>query len=196
MYIVGILGHSIESLRPVMFSLTPFTLLLTGGIVLYYETLKNEKRLIYWFVIAYLLTFIVESIGTKTGLIFGSYVYGKTLGFKLFDVPLIIGFNWVLVILGGISISKRFVKNELMIALITGFLAVVFDYLLEPVAVMFDYWTWENSVIPIQNYIAWFVISFALSYSLIKVRLEIKTVLPANYFVIQALFFFLIRVTV
>lgn len=196
MYIVGIIGHSIESLRPIMFFLTPFTLLLTGGIVLFVEVLHNEKKMISWFLLAYLFTFIIEAIGTETGYIFGRYVYGSTLGVKLFNVPLIIGFNWVLVIIGGINIAKRFVKNELLIAFITGLLAVMFDFLLEPVAVMFDYWTWENNIIPIQNYIAWFVISFILSYTLLKVKLEIRTVLPANYFIIQTLFFFLIRVTV
>jgi putative membrane protein len=52
----------------------------------------------------------LEVVGVKTGLIFGEYKYGSTLGIKLFEVPLIIGFNWVFVILGSISISRLITK--------------------------------------------------------------------------------------
>ena len=36
----------------------------------------------------------VELVGTKTGMLFGDYSYGKVLGPALQGVPLIIGINW------------------------------------------------------------------------------------------------------
>ena len=86
-----------------MLMLTPFTLFAFGIIVLF-EVYRN-KKFISWLVITYLATLLLEIIGAKTGLIFGSYSYGDVLGPKFFDLPLIIGLNWVIVIWGGILIS-------------------------------------------------------------------------------------------
>jgi bisanhydrobacterioruberin hydratase len=33
---------------------------------------------------------------------------------------------------------------------------------LEPIAIDFEYWTWKGGLIPIFNYVCWFLISFVL----------------------------------
>ena len=40
------------------------------------------------------------------------------------------------------------------------------DYLIEPVAMQYDFWMWENGIIPIYNYGCWFIFSsiFAAVY--------------------------------
>jgi putative membrane protein len=38
------------------------------------------------------------------------------------------------------------------------------DILIEPVAIKFDYWHWNNSIIPLKNYICWFLVSAAMLY--------------------------------
>lgn len=193
-FFVGLIGHIIPGLRFLMLILTPYTLLLTGIFVLYISYKKGELKFLIWCLTIYIVTFTLEVIGTKTGIIFGNYVYGDTLGFKLFEVPLIIGFNWVLVILGAITLAEQIDKNIFLRALLAGTLAVLFDLVLEPVAVKLDYWTWSSGLIPLSNYYSWFAISFiaSLLYDLLKIRINER--LPENYFMIQLIFFVLLSV--
>ena len=170
---MGLIGHIIPDLRFLMLTLTPYTLLLTGTFVLYFAYKKGELKFLIWSLTIYVLTFILEVIGTKTGIIFGNYVYGNTLGFKLFGVPLIIGFNWVLVILGAITLSEQIDKN---------------------IAIKLDYWNWTLDLIPLSNYYTWFAVSFiaSLLYDLMKIRINER--LPEAYFMIQLIFFVLLSV--
>ena len=192
MYFVGIVGHLISSSLPLMKTLTPFTLLLTGGVVLFFAKKNSDTKLLNWVAITYVITLVLEIIGAKTGLIFGNYSYGNTLGLKLFDVPLIIGFNWVLVVMGAIKLSQKFFSDEFFVALFTGIFAVIFDSFLEPIAVKLDYWSWQNNYIPIQNYVAWFVIAFLFSVIFQKMKIEIKSDLPEKYFLTQFTFFLIL----
>jgi putative membrane protein len=41
-------------------------------------------------------------------------------------------------------------------------IATCFDIILEPAAVKLQFWSWENGVIPLFNYICWFSISVIL----------------------------------
>ncbi len=193
MYSIGIAGHLIPSVRPLMILLTPFTLLLTGGLVAYKSFFNADKKFIYWGIITYAITFLLEVIGVKTGLVFGDYQYGTSLGLQILDVPLIIGFNWVLVILGAISISKYFSKNILVTALIASILSVIFDFFLEPVAIQLNYWDWAFEFVPIQNYLAWIIIAFSFSVALLITNPDFNKGITKEYFIIQLVFFLVLN---
>jgi hypothetical protein len=68
---------------------------------------RARLRLIVWIVLTYAVTFALEAIGTATGLVFGPYDYGNVLGVMVLAVPVVIGFNWVLVVLGALRIVQR-----------------------------------------------------------------------------------------
>lgn len=193
-FTVGIIGHLVDPLLTIMLYLTPFTLLLTGSVVLYKSYKSSNKLFLVWGIITYAITFTLEVIGVKTGYIFGEYLYGATLGLKFFDVPLIIGFNWVFVILGAISISKLITKNKLVVSILSASIAVIFDFILEPVAIKLDYWQWSDNIIPFQNYAAWFVIAFfsAFIYEQLKIKTDSK--ISVHYLAIQFIFFLLINI--
>lgn len=172
-----------------MLTLTPFVLLITGGVALSGYLYRKETNFILWFLLVYILTFSLEVIGVKSGMIFGNYNYGNVLGFKVIDVPLIIGLNWVIVIAGAIKISELIFKQKAMRILNTGLLAVLFDLFLEPIAVYFNYWNWESDVIPLQNYIAWFIISILVAVLFYSFKIKLKDRILMYYFVIQSIFF-------
>jgi putative membrane protein len=194
MFSVGVIGHIIQNVKPLMIFLTPFTLLLTGSVTLYFSFQKGNTKLVAWGIIVYTITFSLEVIGVKTGYIFGSYYYGDVLGLKLFDVPMIIGFNWVVIILGAIGIASRIHKSAFQIALLTGTFAVLFDLMLEPVAIKLGYWKWDNGFIPLQNYYAWFGIAFFASLFGSKLKLDLEDSLFIYYFLIQFTFFILLSI--
>ncbi|RJP56425.1 MAG: carotenoid biosynthesis protein [Ignavibacteriales bacterium] len=187
-YAVGIIGHLYTPTREYMLMLTPYTLLLTGGIVLS-KVLPHNISLVKWIVIVYIVTFALEVFGVKTGLLFGSYEYGDVLGPKLFETPLIIGFNWVLVILGGVLLSSKFISNNFLIVLFTPLLTVLFDFFLEPVAIKLNYWIWFRGEIPLQNYLAWYAISLLAVFFFMQSKVEVRSTIPIHYFAIQTLFF-------
>lgn len=188
-FIAGIIWHSWSLTRSLMLQITPYGLFFVSILVLYPCIKEKRKNLLTWIIMTYLITFILEIIGVKTGIIFGEYSYGFVLGPKIFGVPFIIGLNWVVVILGAIIISKMFFKNFLLSAIIAGLLAVIFDLALEPVAFKFGYWFWQWNIIPLQNYIAWFVISFLSAVFFNFLNVELKSTLPKHYFYAQAIFF-------
>ncbi|MCA2004179.1 MAG: carotenoid biosynthesis protein [Ignavibacterium sp.] len=191
-YFVGIAGHLISPLLAYMKLLTPIALFITGGIVLF-STLKNSNTyLLVWLIITYITTFILEVIGVKTGLIFGSYSYGNTLGLKIFDVPLIIGFNWTMIILGVILLSEKFFTNKILITLSASLIATIFDYFMEPSAIKLEYWNWTDIMIPLQNYLAWFLISFVFAALYLRLRIKIETDLPIKFFLTQFIFFLIL----
>jgi bisanhydrobacterioruberin hydratase len=188
-FFAGIIWHSWSLTRGLMLQITPYGLLLISILVLYPNVKEGNQKLLVWMSITYIITFILEVIGVKTGIIFGEYSYGFVLGPKIFEVPFIIGLNWVVVILGAILISGMFSKNIIFSAILTGLLAVIFDLALEPAALRSGYWFWQWNIIPLQNYIAWFVITFlaALFFNLLKVKLN--STLPKHYFYAQVIFF-------
>lgn len=192
LYGVGVIGHAITELRDVMLLLTPITLLVSGILVLAVSYKHPNYKLITWMLLTYLFTFAAEVIGVQTGFIFGNYLYGDTLGLKLFDVPVIIGFNWVLIILGAISIAKSIDKSIYVTAALAAVLAVLFDLMLEPIAIKLDYWNWTEGGIPLRNYYAWFAIAFASSYLFDKMNVKVRNEVFRFYFLVQLIFFVLL----
>lgn len=196
LYAVGTLGHSFSLTFPYMIILTPYTLVLAGLLVLISVFMESfELKLLLWCTGVFILTFVLEAIGVASGLIFGHYQYGNVLGFKIFDVPLVIGFNWMFVLLGAISFSQRLLGNTFKAALLASLISIIFDYLMEPVAISLGYWHWIGQLVPVQNYAAWGIFVFLASLSFFKLNLQkIHVALAEKYFFIQMIFFFLLNV--
>jgi len=190
-YAVGILGHAIESTFPHMMTLTPVVLFVFGLAVLL-RTTGFDHRLLLWCLSAYVFTFMVEALGVHTGAIFGEYDYGRTLGIKLLQVPLVIGFNWVLVVLGAIALSRKISRHPIYSALLAAIFTATFDVPLEIVAVNLDYWQWTGGSVPFQNYVAWFTVAFLVALSFNRLKLKTKDNIIVHYFFVQLIFFILI----
>jgi putative membrane protein len=177
-----------------MLQLTPIALLINMIVVSFPWWKDKNINLLMWFLITFVFTLVIEIIGVKTGIIFGEYEYGKTLGIKLFDVPIIIGLNWVFVILGGILLAQKITDHKIILSLIASLFAVSFDFILEPVAIKLDYWSWENNMIPFQNFIAWFIISFIAAWLFTRNKIEVKNDLPLLYLIVQSVFFVVLQI--
>jgi putative membrane protein len=129
----------------------------------------NLKSFIYLLCL-FIVTFSIEYYGVKTGLIFGQYQYEPTLIPQLNGVPIAIGFAWILMVVTSNSIVNTIFpsSNTLLKALFIALFMVIFDMIMEPAATNLLYWTWQNGIIPIQNFIAWFVIAFLISFISLK----------------------------
>lgn len=190
-FVIGIIGIKIN---PEFAKLTPFHLLLNFILFIY----SFEQRNHFFFVQVMLLFaagFMLELVGVQTGLLFGNYNYLNNLGPKIADTPLLIGVNWVLVSLSSISLVEWFAQkyklrfNQLTASFLGGLLMVLTDFFIEPIAPMLGFWEWQQGLIPLQNYTAWFFFGFVFCYWIIQQQLHNKSRYAAFLYVLQLLFF-------
>lgn len=162
MYAAGIVGMSLP-IRSTFALLTPFNLIVSLALVLRHHK-HWTPRFIATIVVCALLGYGSEVIGVKTGLIFGEYAYGPTLGLKWLEVPVVLTVNWLMLLYGSAMVINHFWHgfHRVVKALLSAVLMVALDVLIEPVAMKLDFWMWAGGHIPLQNYAGWLVIAFGL----------------------------------
>jgi putative membrane protein len=160
-YTVGSIGTQLVAYRGYFLSLSPYNLLLSFAVAVLAIETKTKAQLIF-FLISYILSMTAEWIGTSTGYLFGTYYYGKNLGATIFGVPLVIGLNWWILLVGASSISSYMRMKPLATALFGAVLMTLLDRVMEPVSIKSDFWHWKNEQIPFYNYVCWFILSFLL----------------------------------
>ncbi|MDD2285360.1 MAG: carotenoid biosynthesis protein [Paludibacter sp.] len=195
-YIIGVTGMVIPATSALFMKLIPLALLMNFGLLLMHHEDKFSVKTILIFSLILLSGFFIEILGVQTGIIFGEYIYGKGLGWKLWDTPLIIGLNWLLLVYTTATITQKIkAHNIIRIALGAGMM-LVYDVVMEQVAPRMDMWSWKDGIIPVENYIAWFVIASLfhalIQFSGIKIRNKIsETVLIAQFVFFVILFILL-----
>lgn len=189
--IVGLLSPVSEYFR----LLTPFTLILSG-FVLWLGHRDHSKDFYFFALFVFAFGFVIEFLGVRYGILFGNYAYGSSLGPKLMGVPVIIGLNWLLIIYCVGALTESLNLPITIKILLGSALAIAIDWLIEPVAMQYDFWTWKAGVVPIQNYLGWFFTSSIMlaGYHLLKVRADLRMALP--YYFIQVFFFLIINLAI
>ncbi len=152
-------------------ALTPLSLLLSFFMLIWHVKPLNLKFIIA-LSIPFVIGFVAEALGVNFGLIFGNYTYGNNLGVKIAGVPLLICFNWALLTIATADVAKYISKNIWIKALIAAALMTGIDVILEVSAPRFDFWEFENGIVPIQNYIGWFCTAFLahIGYQHFKIK--------------------------
>lgn len=203
-YVVGLIGMVIPYTRQFFMVITPINLLVVTGL-LFYNHRRWDVKTIMAMVLVAVISFFIEAWGVNSGAIFGEYSYGSTLGPSLFGTPYIIGLNWVLLVYLCYSIGSGLIDRVtgssssphsalkggkmLLVALTGALFMVAYDIVLEPAAIRLDMWEWAAVSVPLQNYVAWFLLSFAfiLFFAISGVNPKNRTALPL--FLTQLIFF-------
>ena len=175
-------------------STTPYVLSLTLLLLILKHDLSDKKSKI-GLVLIFLFGLIVEILGVNYGLFFGEYSYGANLGPKIYEVPYVIGFNWVLLIIATGSVSDKLIKGkEIYKIIFASFLMVLIDLLMEKSAPKLDFWEFVISPVPFSNYLWWFIFSLCFQYIFFKTVKTKEYNLSSNILVIQFLFFGMLAV--
>lgn len=197
-HLVGLIGFSLDELIPLFKILVPAHLLLMTFILFFNH--KDWSSHFYIFLISvFLISFTIESIGTNTGKIFGEYTYLSTLGYKIFNTPLMIGINWILLVYSaGVFIQGYMPSNSASSAVIKSLIGAAMltfiDFFIEPIAIKFDYWVWQNTAVPLQNYVAWFITAFAFMLLFNKLNFNKSNPVATILLLTQLVFFVLLSV--
>ena len=193
-YLVGIIGFMIRPLQSVFQQLTPFGMVMAAALLMFFHEPKNLKSGLVFSGIV-LFGFVVELIGVNTQTIFGFYIYGNSLGPKLWNTPIIIGLNWLVLVYCITSLAKP-VRNTWYFPLIGAATMVAFDWLMEPIAIANDMWYWASEVIPLKNYIDWFLVSGFLFLMIRILKVEINNRIAGFLFAMQVVFFLALNVLI
>ena len=189
LYASGLIGMHIPAVSATFISLVPLTLWFTGFICFWYFPKPSIQAYILLAAIA-VAAWMLEVAGVRTGQIFGEYAYGRTLGYQVIHVPITIGINWILLVMvTGAVVAEWNVGGKIGRAALGAGLMTALDVLIEPVAVHFDFWQWNNNNIPVQNFIAWWVASFFFHWVYISADLPAKSSLFRLIAALQFLFF-------
>ena len=188
---VGFFGLQSAS-RAYFLSLSPLNLVLSFTCLL-----LSYSRLTYRLLLAILVVgiagFTAEFIGVHTQLLFGEYHYGNNLGYKLAGIPLLIAINWVMLSFSAIAIVISLQISVLVKALLSATLMTLLDFFIEPVAINSDFWSWADGIIPMYNYVCWFVLSFILHFWLLKKEVVEQNTVGIGLYVVLVLFFGLLN---
>ena len=189
---------------------TPVNLLLMAALLFYTQKEKNKFFYLFAF-IAFATGMLTEIIGVNTSLLFGNYSYGEIMGSKINGVPLLIGIQWFVTIFCSGSIvhqlhlylEKKYQAIGILVSPKLQFISLIFDgavlatffdYIMEPVAVKLNFWQWQNNMIPMYNYVCWFIISLALLIIFKLLPFNKANHFAIHLFIIQVLFFIALRI--
>lgn len=146
---------------------TPLNLLL-GAVLLFLNfPINNVKSLAVW-CFAFCVGMTVEIIGVETGILFGEYYYGENLGTKFMGVPYLIGVYWAVLSFITAAIGRKWFTRPFPSALAGAGLMVLLDFFMEQLAGRFDFWHFKDGIVPLQNYLTWFIVAFLLQFLLLK----------------------------
>ncbi|HEY3389797.1 MAG TPA: carotenoid biosynthesis protein [Prolixibacteraceae bacterium] len=191
-YALGVAGIGLPFTQHLFITLIPFVLLMSFvAILLFHNSLHNENTRLVFFTIIF-IGYIVEVAGVNSQLIFGKYLYGSGLGFKLFNTPLMIGINWAMLVYCSASIMERVKIPAILQVILASVLIVLYDIVLEQVAPFLDMWYWNGNTAPFQNYVVWFVLAL-IFHGLVKLK-KVKTVNPLASAIFVCQFFFYVAI--
>lgn len=166
-YICGFVLLTFDLIPPPLQWANSVFLILAGSIgSIYFIQVYGKIRGVSYSLFVIFLSILVEHLGVKYQIWFGNYYYEKDFGLMIGDVPITIGFAWLMVIAGTHELSYTFVSSiqsfkYVFFVFIGSLLAVAMDLILDPVAFhVKQYWLWTDGGIyydiPFSNFTGWF----------------------------------------
>ena len=153
-------------------------LVTVAAVVLFFLTSATHAILVRgwlwaigWFVVSAGAGFVVEVVGTRTGLPFGDYAYADSLGPRVAGVPVVIPLAWAMMSYPALLAARRLVSGPLLTPVVAAVGLASWDLFLDPQMVAEGHWTWALdrtpvligiTNVPVQNFVAWLLVSLVL----------------------------------
>ena len=191
-HFIGLVGM-LSPWRSFFIGLTPLNLMLSLIILLSFHK-KWDLGFILTMIGIMLAGYFIEVLGVNTGFPFGDYSYGRAFGPQWLGTPFMIGVNWFIMAYCGALLFFNATASKVVNAILAGITITLIDIILEPVAIAFEFWTWESSHVPIQNYVTWAICISIFSYILYIFQGKEKNPLSNWILGVQAVFFVLLLI--
>ncbi len=151
-----------------------FTLVFVLFAILHCAASAGWRTTAIFFVIAAVVSYLLEEVGVRTGWIYGPYHYSDLLGAKLGHVPVIIPLAWFMMIYpswmvgrsltGGLQLRPAIAL--VCEALVAAVVMTGWDAVMDPGMAAAGNWIWERGGtyfgVPLQNYFGWLLTTFTI----------------------------------
>ena len=149
-----------------------FTLVFVAFAVLHCATCYGWRRTGLFFATAAVVSYLLEEIGVRTGLVYGPYHYSDMLGPKLGHVPVLIPLAWFMMIypswvtaralLRGVDTQRA--SGMTALAVVAAMVMTAWDTVMDPGMSAAGNWVWEQGGpyfgVPLRNYAGWLLTTF------------------------------------
>lgn len=153
------------------------TLVLMAFSMTHAALVLGRRKMLVFFVLSAVISWVFEEVGVRTGAIYGPYHYSDQLGFKLGHVPVLIPLTWFAMIYPAYVVANALVgqhlfgtsgrrRHVLWLALVSAVVMTCWDVVMDPVMSAGGYWVWEQPGgyfgVPFQNYLGWIATTFTI----------------------------------
>src|SRR5580692_11088031 len=149
-----------------------FTLVFVLFALFHCVALEGVARTGIFFGVSAVVSYVMEEVGVRSGLIYGAYHYSDILGVKLGHVPVIIPLAWFMMIYPSWMVARALLRgvdtNSIpgitALATIAAFVMTAWDVVMDPGMARAGNWVWENGGayfgVPRRNYLGWLATTF------------------------------------
>jgi uncharacterized membrane protein len=160
LYAFAVLGAALNSFgasRVSLAFLTPLAMALLGivSVLLTYELSAKSMGALGGVVI---LLFLCQALGANAGFPFGDFAFTGGLGPKVLDVPLVMPFAWLSILIPAWVSANKVLRYRN--AVVASIIVTAVDAVLEFAADSLDLWHWKGGLPTELNYISWFGVSY------------------------------------
>jgi len=137
---------------------------------------EGWKRTGLFFATAAIVSYLMEEVGVRTGLIYGPYHYSDLLGPKLGHVPILIPLAWFMMIYPSWVTARALLRGVetrsavgiAALALIAAMVMTAWDTVMDPGMSAAGNWVWEKGGsyfgVPLRNYFGWLLTTFLVYF--------------------------------
>lgn len=149
-----------------------FTLIFVLFALLHCTALEGPRRTAIFFLVSAVVSYFMEEVGVRTGLVYGAYHYSNALGVKLGHVPVLIPLAWFMMIYPSWMVARAMLKDVALdsfagitaTAAIAAMVMTAWDVVMDPGMSAAGNWIWEHGGsyygVPLRNYAGWLATTF------------------------------------
>lgn len=146
-------------------------LLLSTASAVHVAATRGRRALLALVVVAGGGGLLVEAVGVRTGVPFGSYDYSGTLGPQVLGVPAVVPLAWLMMAYPALLAARRLVGSRpAAVPFVAAWALTAWDVFLDPQMVDAGHWRWEHPSpslpgvddVPLTNFAGWLVVSFVM----------------------------------
>ena len=139
-------------------------------------TMQGARKTLGFFAISAVVSYLMEEIGVRTGVIFGAYHYSNQLGPRIGHVPLLIPLAWFMMIYPSWVVARTLVRGVNTHSLfglaaqsvIAALVMTAWDVAMDPGMAAAGNWIWEKGGayfgVPRHNYAGWLLTTFLVFF--------------------------------
>jgi uncharacterized membrane protein len=178
-----------------------FTLVFVIFALLHCTAVEGLRFTAVFFAVSAIVSYLMEEIGVRTGLIYGAYHYSDLLGVKLGHVPLLIPLAWFMMIYPSWMVAKallsgvniRSFSGVTALATVAAVVMTAWDVVMDPGMAAGGNWVWEHGGayfgVPRRNYLGWLLTTFLVYWivGLLRRGMEHRTNAGASHQLFESL---------